>query len=132
MTVLTYRIKIQDEMDLHLAIHKAALEFAKISKDNVKLAMLKTSVSELGHNILKYAQIGTIYIYNTTDPKNGIQVIAADKGPGIEDIEKALKDNYSSSGTLGLGLPGVKRMADSFSLTSELKQGTTVSIVFFA
>ena len=128
---LVYRIKILDEMDLHLAIHKAALEFGKVSKDVVKTAMLKTSVSELGHNILKYAQTGTIYIYEICDPKKGIQVIASDKGPGIVDIEKALTDNYSSSGTLGLGLPGVKRMADAFSLVSEVNQGTTVSITFF-
>lgn len=132
MTSLVHRIKIIDEMDLHLCIHKTGLEFGKISKDVVKTAMLKTAVSELGHNILKYAKTGTIYIYSLTIPKNGLQIIAADKGPGIQDIEQALTDNYSSSGTLGLGLPGVKRMVDEFSLSSEVNNGTTVSITFYA
>jgi serine/threonine-protein kinase RsbT len=51
-----------------------------------------------------------------------------DRGPGIEDIEQALQDQYSSSGTLGLGLPGVKRMMDEFEINTEVGRGTTVVI----
>lgn len=128
---LIYRIKIQAEIDLHLAIQKAALEFGKSSNDMVKIAMLKTSVSELGHNILKHAQVGTIYIYGICEPQKGIQIIASDKGLGIADIEKVLTNHYNRYGTVTLGLSGVKKMADVFSLISEINQGTTVSITFF-
>jgi serine/threonine-protein kinase RsbT len=58
----------------------------------------------------------------------GMEVIVRDRGPGIEDIQKAMADHYSSGGTLGLGLPGVKRMMDEFELTSEPGKGTTVTI----
>ncbi len=132
MTHLAYRIKIQTKMDLQIAIHKAGAEFGKLSTDAVKIAMLKTATSELGHNILKYADIGTIYIYVVTEPKMGIKIISKDKGPGIKDIKQAMQDNFSSSGTLGLGLPGVKRMVDEFSLETEVNIGTTVTITFYA
>jgi anti-sigma regulatory factor (Ser/Thr protein kinase) len=87
-----------------------------------------TSVSELGRNILKYAESGEIefQVLNTNAP--GCQAIARDQGPGIPDIEKALEDHFSSSGTLGLGLPGIKRMVDEFELESEVGTGTLVRI----
>jgi len=128
---LAYRTNIKNEIDLHVVIHKMAIEFEKISKNIVKLAMLKTATSELGHNILKYAKKGTIYIYVLTEGQKGIKVVASDQGPGIKDLDLALTDNFSSSGTLGLGLPGVKRMADEFSLSSEIDEGTTVTITFY-
>ena len=59
--------------------------------------------------------------------RSGVRVTAQDRGPGIENTDRALLDNYSSSGTLGLGLPGVKRLMDEFDLHTELGQGTRVS-----
>ena len=56
----------------------------------------------------------------------GVQISVVDEGPGIADVEQALQDHYSSDGTLGLGLPGVKRMVDEFHLTSEVGKGTQV------
>lgn len=59
----------------------------------------------------------------------GIEIVAEDNGPGIADISSALRDHFSSSGTLGLGLPGVRRMVDSFDIRSAVGQGTTVRVV---
>ena len=57
----------------------------------------------------------------------GIEIEAVDRGPGIADCEAAMQDHFSSGGTLGLGLPGVKRMMDEFSLESTLGEGTRVT-----
>ncbi|MGH9206863.1 MAG: ATP-binding protein, partial [Acidimicrobiales bacterium] len=57
----------------------------------------------------------------------GLMIVAADSGPGIADVPRAMRDGFSSSGGLGLGLPGVRRLMDEFSITSELGRGTTVT-----
>ena len=53
--------------------------------------------------------------------------MATDEGPGIKDVDRAMNDRYSSGGTLGLGLPGTKRMADEFDIQSTVGKGTTVT-----
>ena len=91
--------------------------------------MIATAVSELANNIIKYAGSGEILLTRITGGSQmGIEVIARDRGPGIEDIQKAMADHYSSGNTLGLGLPGVKRMMDEFELTSEPGKRTMVTI----
>ncbi len=88
---------------------------------------LATSLSELGSNICKYAGEGRLW-FGLCDPLNGVgmDIMAHDNGPGIIDLDKAMKDSYSSGGTLGLGLPGVKRMMDEFKIDSAPGQGTRV------
>ncbi len=100
-----------------------------IGFDEIICQMIATAVSELANNIVKYAGRGEI-IMERINAKNraGMAVIARDSGPGIEDIQKAMEDHYSSGHTLGLGLPGVKRMMDEFELTSEPGKKTTVTI----
>jgi serine/threonine-protein kinase RsbT len=91
--------------------------------------MIATAVSELANNIIKYADRGEILMDRiNAGSRVGMEVIARDRGPGIEDIEKAMEDHYSSGNTLGLGLPGVKRMMDEIELTSEPGKETTVTI----
>ena len=89
---------------------------------------IKTAVSELARNILKYAEKGTITITPLHTSEKGIEIFARDNGPGITDVETALTDNYSSSGTLGLGLPGVKRMMDEFEIDTQVNQGTRITV----
>ena len=90
---------------------------------------LMTTISELGHNILKYARLGEITIsYHESFGKSYFDVNATDQGPGISDIELALQNQYSTGGTLGLGLPGIKRLMDEFSIESEVGHGTTVNV----
>jgi serine/threonine-protein kinase RsbT len=89
--------------------------------------MIATAVSELVRNILKYAGTGEIRLRRVEDlGSRGIEIEAIDQGPGIADCARAMQDHYSSSGTLGLGLPAVKRMMDEFSLESVPGEGTRV------
>jgi serine/threonine-protein kinase RsbT len=61
--------------------------------------------------------------------RRGIRVVASDQGPGIEDVERAMQDGYTTGGGLGLGLPGARRLVDDFALDSEPGRGTTVTLV---
>ena len=87
-----------------------------------------TTVSELGHNILKYAGHGEITVhYNEASGQSFFEVLAVDDGPGISDIDQALKNDFSTGGTLGLGLPGIKRLMDDFIIDSSPGKGTKVT-----
>ena len=89
--------------------------------------LIATAVSELVRNILKYAGSGNVWLRHIEGPKGrGVEIEAVDEGPGIEDIENAMRDHTSTGGTLGLGLPGVKRMMDEFTLDSTPGKGTRV------
>ena len=91
--------------------------------------LLATAISELARNIILYAKYGEILIAPVqSGDRVGISVVARDKGPGIANISLAMQDGFSTSGSLGLGLPGVKRVMDEFSLVSDTHNGTMVSI----
>jgi len=91
--------------------------------------LIATAISELARNIVMYAGQGEVII-RSVEISNGksIVIVARDNGPGIRSVEDALRDGYSTSGGLGLGLPGVKRLMDEFAIESELGQGTMVTI----
>jgi len=90
---------------------------------------IKVVVSELGHNIIKYAGKGSITVSRVKIGLNkGVEIIARDNGPGIKDIELAMQDNFSTGKTLGLGLPGIKRIVDEFHITSDATLGTTIEV----
>lgn len=122
-------IGVNRESDITLSIFQTERIAMGIGFDNNTAKMIVTAVSELARNIIKYAGKGKI-IVTPIEEKNrvGIEIICQDTGPGIADLEQAMKDSYSSSGTLGLGLPGVKRMMDEFEIHSELNKGTKVII----
>jgi len=91
------------------------------------LAMVVTSVSELARNALLYAEAGDIIVSLVQeDGRQGISIVATDNGPGIADVVQALQDGFSTSGRMGLGLPGVKRLMDDFEICSAPGMGTTV------
>ena len=122
------RIPIRDETGIAWSVMEARKVAIAIGFDEIICQMIATAVSELANNIVKYAGRGEI-IMARINAKNraGMAVIARDSGPGIEDIQKAMADHYSTGDTLGLGLPGVKRMMDEFELTSEPGKQTTVT-----
>ncbi len=92
-------------------------------------ALVATIVSELGSNVVKYGRRGELCISRTEeDGCVDIEILAEDDGPGIADVERAMQDHFSTGGTLGLGLPGVRRMADAFSLRSAPGEGTVVRV----
>jgi serine/threonine-protein kinase RsbT len=91
--------------------------------------LIATAISELARNIVTYAKHGHIAIRSLQlGERVGIAVVAQDEGPGIANIALAMQDGYSTSGSLGLGLPGVKRLMDEFEIVSEPNAGTTVTI----
>jgi serine/threonine-protein kinase RsbT len=114
-------------MDIAKAILHADRVSGQIGFGPNDQSRIATAVSELARNIIKYAGTGQVVI-STVERlgRRGIEIVAEDQGPGIDDIERAMKDHYSSGGTLGLGLPGVRRLLDEFSLESAPGQGTRV------
>ena len=90
---------------------------------------LVTAASELARNVLRYAVGGRMAVEELTDGQHrGLRVTFADDGPGIPDIELALRDGYSTGDSLGIGLPGAKRLVDDLTIDSALGRGTTVVI----
>jgi serine/threonine-protein kinase RsbT len=91
--------------------------------------VIAAAISEIARNILNYAKRGdiTLGVVNNGD-RQGVVVVASDSGPGIADITRALQDGYSTSGGLGLGLPGARRLMDEFEVTSVVGQGTTITM----
>jgi serine/threonine-protein kinase RsbT len=93
------------------------------------LTVIATAISELGRNILTYAGSGEIVLRQDQVGSNrGIVVVARDEGPGIPDIALAMQDAYSTSNSLGLGLPGTRRLMDEFAIDSVVGRGTTVTV----
>jgi serine/threonine-protein kinase RsbT len=123
------RIPVRNETGTAWSVVEARKAAMAIGFDEIICQMIATAVSELANNIVKYAGCGEILIDRiNTGSRTGIEVTARDRGPGIEDIQQAMVDHYSSSNTLGLGLPGVKRMMDEFEITSEPGKRTTVTL----
>jgi len=125
-THLVDQIRIVAEMDVARAALRAGMVGEQLGFDAAACAMLATAVSELARNIIKYAGKGEVRLTRLEGSRPGVEVIAIDQGPGISDTAAALTDHYSSSGTLGLGLPGVRRLMDEFELESEAGKGTRV------
>jgi serine/threonine-protein kinase RsbT len=91
--------------------------------------MLATAVSELARNIFEYANKGEITIRTLKrGAKKGIEIVAEDNGPGIADIAAAMTDSFSTQMSLGLGLPGTKRLTDEFYIDTERRVGTKITV----
>lgn len=89
--------------------------------------LVATAISELARNIVTYARRGEIQISLASNgTKRGINIVARDEGPGIGDLDLAMRQGYSTAGGLGIGLPGVRRIMDEFSIASDVG-GTTVT-----
>ncbi|MES2386470.1 MAG: anti-sigma regulatory factor [Bacteroidota bacterium] len=106
---------------------------SKIRMGVVNQTKLITAASELVRNMLRYANGGLAIIEVVSKGRdNGIKLTFSDKGPGIPDIALALKDGFSTGKSLGLGLPGTRRLVNEFSIESEVGAGTTVTIIKWA
>ena len=91
--------------------------------------LIATAISELARNIVLYAKRGEIWLgVANGQGKPGVVVVARDDGPGIADVPRAIAGGHSTSGGLGLGLSGVRRLMDEFEIISEPRKGTTVTI----
>jgi serine/threonine-protein kinase RsbT len=93
------------------------------------LTLIATAISEVARNIIVYAERGEILLEVIhREGRTGIAVVARDDGPGIVDIERAMRDGYSTGNSLGLGLPGAKRLMDEFDIVSIVGKGTTITM----
>jgi anti-sigma regulatory factor (Ser/Thr protein kinase) len=91
------------------------------------LTMVATAISEIARNIVTYARGGQMEMRLVEEPgRIGVKIVATDEGPGIDNLERALEDGYTTGVGLGLGLPGTRRLVDDFSITSEPGHGTRV------
>ncbi|MRW84919.1 anti-sigma regulatory factor [Pseudoduganella sp. FT26W] len=120
------------ETDEHVvAVRKAVREHAIDMKLSlVDQTKLVTAASELARNTIKYGGGGVVVLERLRDGlRKGLRLVFADTGPGIEDIELALRDGYTSGGGLGLGLGGTKRLVDEFNIDSRPGEGAAVAII---
>lgn len=117
----------QDVVPLRNRVKEYAVNVGMSILNQTKLI---TATSELVRNLLKYGGGGKVMIESVSNGRdNGVKLTFADKGPGIPDIQLAMKDGYSTGKSLGLGLPGTKRLVNEFDIQSELGKGTTVTII---
>lgn len=112
-------IRLQNSSDIIIA-RKATRELAiSLGLNTADQTRITTAVSEMTRNVLQYARQGWCRVINESDEKLiRIRIDIIDQGPGIPNIELAMRDGYSTSGGLGAGLPGTRRLMDEFHLES--------------
>ncbi len=125
------RYLIHREADIGIAVWGVQAKAQVMGFGSLRISQLATAVSELATNIIKYCPDsgGDILLYERSG-SSGVELImqARDNGPGIADINAAMQDHFSTSGSLGLGLPGVRRIADDFEIVSVPDIGTIVTV----
>jgi serine/threonine-protein kinase RsbT len=129
MTHEAAHITVDRDSDIVAARQKGRDLAARVGFTGSDLTIIATAISEIARNIVVYAQRGEIDLSIVEEAgKRGILVIARDRGPGIADIELAMRDGYSTGNSLGLGLPGARRLMDDFEIVSTAAEGTTVTM----
>ncbi len=122
-----HHFTICKESDVARATYVTKMFAEEIGFDKVTQYMIATAVSELATNIVKFADRGYVTVGLISQMGHlGVEVIAEDQGPGLSDRASALLDHFSTSKTLGLGLPGVKRTMDEFLIDSYDGLGTKI------
>jgi len=123
-------VPIGNSADVVLARQKVrqwAIEMKFTLVDQTKLV---TAASELARNALEHGKGGQMIIEQVENSaKNGLKLVFEDRGPGIKDIEAALRDGFTTGGGMGLGLGGSKRLVNDFEIQSEAGKGTRVTVV---
>jgi len=122
-------VAIDHESDIVTARLKARELAAKVGFSGSDLTIIATAISEIARNIVVYAEHGEITLSPVQQGgKRGVLVVAHDDGPGIPDVEQAMRDGFSTGSSLGLGLPGARRLMDEFEIASEVGKGTTITM----
>lgn len=126
-------IDIVTELDIVAARQQGRNEAKRIGFDTVDQARIATVISELARNIYLYARVGNIVIEIIEENGvKGIAITSNDTGPGIKNVQQVLEEGYSTSGGIGAGLPGVRRLMDTMEIQSEENQGTTIRVTKLA
>jgi serine/threonine-protein kinase RsbT len=121
-------ISISSDKDIVLARQQGRSLALQLGFSISEATLIAMAISELSRNIVLYAGTGSVTLKCIQGSSRvGLMIVAADAGPGIADMTQAMRDGFSSSGGLGLGLPGVRRLMDEFDISSNLGRGTTVT-----
>ncbi len=124
-----YRLPIGSEHDILTARQRGRELAAELGFSGSDLTLVATAISEIARNIVEYAGRGEMSFTLVRDGQSrGIVVVARDEGPGIPDVSRAMQDGYSTGRSLGLGLPGARRLMDEFEVDSAAGRGTTVTM----
>jgi serine/threonine-protein kinase RsbT len=126
-------IPIESDADVVTARQQAREMAGRLELTSTDQTLLATAISEVARNITTYAKRGEVELSMIRDDggREGIRVIARDQGPGIENLDLALQDGYTSGSGLGLGLPGARRLVDDFDIETAPGRGTTVTLVMW-
>ena len=123
------KVRIISERDIVVARQKGRALATNLGFSLGNATLIATAISELARNVISYAGEGMIAMNVVYDSKReGLLIVASDEGPGISDIPRALRDGFSTSGSLGIGLPGVRRLMDDFAIDSEPGRGTIITV----
>lgn len=119
---------IRGDADVARAVAMTVSVARAVGLDERRTSAVSTAASEVTRNIVKYAGYGQFTVAAVDDEwGRGVRIVARDRGPGIANVDEALRDHYSTGGTLGLGLPGVRRLMDELVVDSSPGRGTTVT-----
>ena len=123
------RVLIEREEDIVTARQKGRQLAASQGFSSTEQVLIATAISEITRNIIVYAKLGEITLIEIeNERRKGIMVVARDEGPGIANPELAMRDGFSTANSLGIGLPGAKRLMDEFELYSTPGVGTTITM----
>ncbi|TMQ57527.1 MAG: anti-sigma regulatory factor [Candidatus Eisenbacteria bacterium] len=123
------RVPVQSDSDIVVARQQGRAIARELGFTLGNATLIATAISELARNIVQYATRGEVILRRIENGnQRGLVLIVRDEGPGIPDVLQAMQDGYSTSGRLGLGLPGVRRLMDEFDIESEVGKGTTVTV----
>jgi len=126
-------IVVAKEQDVVFLKNRVKEVAVKIKMGLVNQTRLITAASELVRNMMRYANGGDCLVEVVSSGRNnGVRLTFRDKGPGIPDLALAMKDGFSTGKSLGLGLPGTKRLVNEFDLKSKVGEGTIVTIIKWA
>ena len=124
------RVAIRTDADVVTARQEARAMGAELGFSSTDLTLLATAISEVARNITTYAGEGEVALRVLHDGgREGIEVVASDDGPGIDDLERAMQDGFTTGTGLGLGLPGARRLVDEFDVRTQPGSGTRVRLV---
>jgi serine/threonine-protein kinase RsbT len=122
-------VPVSRDVDVVTARQEGRRLAASVGFSVTDLTLIATAISELARNILEYAGHGEIRLRLVDrSGRSGIEVVASDDGPGIADLDRALEDGFSTRGSLGLGLPGTRRLMDDFDIDPGVGTGVTVTV----
>ena len=123
------RVPIASDGDIVTARQKGRELAAAGGFSRTDQTLIATAISEVARNIVVHAERGEIILSALEQPgRRGVMVVARDEGPGIANPELAMRDGYSTANSLGMGLPGARRIMDEFDLLSTPGHGTTITM----